>query len=136
MAKRVLADIRSLCRAHTESAVNVLQGIMNEKRSPPASRIAAAEILMSRGWGKPVQQIAGEGGGPIKVQAIAWLDTIDASDRAKVIEGTSNGQKALTNAIPGQTIWENRAEPGAEQTESGAGLEPARTNTDDSPDSQ
>ncbi len=110
---------------------------MMERKTPPASRIAAAEILMSRGWGKPVQQIAGEGGGPLKIQAVAWLDTIDASDRAKVIEGTSNGHKALAGPISGQTIWENRAEAGAEQTESRAEQEPARTNTDEtSGDSQ
>ncbi len=134
MAKRV-ADIRSLARSHTENCINVLQAIMMERKTPPASRIAAAEILMSRGWGKPVQQIAGEGGGPIKVQAIAWLDTIDASDKAKVIEH-QNGHKAVAGPISGQTIWENRAEPTAGTEQSEGGLEPARTNTDDNPDSQ
>ncbi len=106
---------------------------MMERKTPPASRIAAAEILMSRGWGKPVQQISGEGGGPIKVQAIAWLDTIDASDKAKVIEGKANenGQKALTNAIPGQTIWENSGALQQQWDKGSAEQEPARTNTDE-----
>ncbi len=52
--------VKSLARAHTEGAVKVLSGIMNEKKSPPASRVAAAEALLSRGWGRPTQPIAGD----------------------------------------------------------------------------
>ena len=48
-------DIRSLARSHTETAINVLAGIMNEPQSAPAARVNAAQALLDRGWGKPVQ---------------------------------------------------------------------------------
>ena len=50
-------DIRSLARAHTKGAIKVLSGIMNEKSAPPASRVAAAEALLNRGWGKPQSHV-------------------------------------------------------------------------------
>lgn len=49
------ADIRSLARSHTESAIKTLAGIMNEPRAPAAARVSAAEALLSRGWGKATQ---------------------------------------------------------------------------------
>lgn len=52
--------VKSLARSHTEGSIKVLAGIMNEKRSPPAARVAAAEALLSRGWGRPTQPIAGD----------------------------------------------------------------------------
>jgi hypothetical protein len=48
-------DIRSLARAHTDTAINTLAGIMREKEAPPAARVAAAQALLDRGWGKPAQ---------------------------------------------------------------------------------
>lgn len=52
-------DIRSLARAHTETAINALVGIVNNGASEPA-RVSAAQALLDRGWGKPTQPIAGD----------------------------------------------------------------------------
>lgn len=52
-------QIKSLARAHTETAVNTLVGIMNQPDSPPAARVSAASVLLDRGWGKPSQAIIG-----------------------------------------------------------------------------
>lgn len=49
--------IASLARAHTETAINVLAGIMSEKKAPHSARVQAAEALLSRGWGKPKQEV-------------------------------------------------------------------------------
>lgn len=46
-------DIRSLARAHTTTAINVLAGIMKQKAAPPAARVNAACALLDRAWGKP-----------------------------------------------------------------------------------
>jgi hypothetical protein len=54
------SDIRSLARAHTETAVRTLVGIMNKESAPEASRVAAANSLLDRGWGKAVQHIEAE----------------------------------------------------------------------------
>lgn len=58
MAKAAL-EIRSLARAHTEKAIKVLVGIMNQPNAPEAARIAAATAILDRGWGKPKQAIIG-----------------------------------------------------------------------------
>jgi hypothetical protein len=63
-------EIRSLARAHTEKAVNVLVGIMNQTKAPPAARVAAANSILDRGWGKSTQPIAGEDGGNIVVEIL------------------------------------------------------------------
>ena len=60
-------EIRSLARSHTETAINCLVGIMNKYSAPEASRVAAANSLLDRGWGKPTQPIAGEDGDAIKL---------------------------------------------------------------------
>jgi len=57
MAKAPI-DIRSLARTHTEAALRTLAGIMNQPDAPEAARVAAANSLLDRGWGKPTQPIA------------------------------------------------------------------------------
>lgn len=54
---KVPTEIKSLARAHTESALNVLASIMNQPNAPPAARVAAAQALIDRGWGKAAQFI-------------------------------------------------------------------------------
>jgi len=50
-------DIRSLARNHTVKALSVLASIMNESTSPSAARVAAAQALLDRGWGKATQVV-------------------------------------------------------------------------------
>ena len=45
--------IASLARSYTDTAIKTLAGIMMEQTSPPMARIAAAKVLLDRGWGKP-----------------------------------------------------------------------------------
>lgn len=65
-------QIRSLARQHTERAIQVLAGIMDQPDCPPSARVQAAEALLSRGWGKPTQPIDGDGEGG----AVELLHTI------------------------------------------------------------
>jgi hypothetical protein len=53
-------QIKSLARAHTERAIQVLQGIMDQPSASDAARVSAANSLLDRGWGKPTQPIAGD----------------------------------------------------------------------------
>jgi hypothetical protein len=48
-------NIRSLARNHTVKALSVLASIMNERKANPAARVAAAQALLDRGWGKATQ---------------------------------------------------------------------------------
>lgn len=57
-------NIKSLARAHTESAIKVLAGIMNQPTAADSARVAAATALMDRGWGKPTQPVSGDDDAP------------------------------------------------------------------------
>lgn len=57
-----LADIRDLARSRTESAINVLSAIMLRDTSNAFARVAAANALLDRGWGRPVQPLATDHG--------------------------------------------------------------------------
>lgn len=70
MAKN-LTDIRSLARGHTEGAIATLASIMHSAESPQAARVAAANSLLDRGWGKPAQPLTGEDEGPIQL-TVTW----------------------------------------------------------------
>lgn len=68
------ADIRSLARSHTNSAIKTLAGIMTQTSAPAAARVSAAQALLDRGWGKAPQVMSGEDGeGPAEM-VIRWLD--------------------------------------------------------------
>ena len=51
MGKPVL-DVRSLARSHTEKAVQTMAGLMHNS-DQDSVRLAAAEALLTRGWGRP-----------------------------------------------------------------------------------
>src|SRR6516162_1904807 len=45
--------IESLARSYTDAAIKTLAGIMMEPNCQPMARVAAAKVLLDRGWGKP-----------------------------------------------------------------------------------
>lgn len=53
-------EIKSLARSHTATALKVLAGIMQQDDAPAAARVAAAQALLDRGWGKATQFIEAE----------------------------------------------------------------------------
>ena len=64
------ADIRSLARAHTVTALNVLKRIMGSPKAPASARVAAAQALLDRGWGKAPQPISGDEDNPLKIERV------------------------------------------------------------------
>jgi hypothetical protein len=63
----------------------VLAGIMSQEAAPPAARVSAAGILLDRGWGKAIQPIAGDDGGPLRVVIRQIVDNIGEPE-LKVVE--------------------------------------------------
>jgi len=57
------SEIRSLARSYTEMAIQTLAGIAQNGEGESA-RVAAANALLDRGWGKPTQPISGDEDGP------------------------------------------------------------------------
>ena len=51
------AEIGSLAREQCPSAIHVLKGIMNNKKSAESARIQASNSLLDRGLGKPAQAV-------------------------------------------------------------------------------
>ena len=80
------ANIRSLARAHTEKAIEVLHHIMCNGDAQHSARITAAQELLSRGWGKPAQTI--EATTDKRVEVIIRDATSPLQDRTGAIDVT------------------------------------------------
>jgi hypothetical protein len=55
---KVLGDVQELARQQSPHAIDTLAEIMSDEKSPPAARVAAANALLDRGYGKPTQPIS------------------------------------------------------------------------------
>lgn len=50
-------DLAEVARCHTQEAIGTLLQVMRDAKSPAAARIAAASVLLDRGWGKAPQAL-------------------------------------------------------------------------------
>jgi hypothetical protein len=85
---KVLGDVQELAREQSPQAINTLSKIMNDEKTPPAARVAAANALLDRGYGKPTQPIS---------KTLAKVDPSTMSDE-ELAAIAKNG--AETNAQP------------------------------------
>jgi hypothetical protein len=83
---RVLGDVQELARQKSPEAIETLSNIMHDDKAAPAARVAAANALLDRGFGKPTQPIS---------QTLAKVDpsTLSDEDLAAII-----AQGATVNA--------------------------------------
>lgn len=63
-AKRTIAE---MAKEHGELALQVLVNVAQDFEAPHAARVSAANALLDRGYGKPMQavQVGGDGENPI-----------------------------------------------------------------------
>ena len=61
------AEIRSLARSHTRSALNVLVGVMRSKDATATARVSAANAILDRGWGKATQPVGNNDDGALEL---------------------------------------------------------------------
>ncbi|MBR1167262.1 hypothetical protein [Bradyrhizobium liaoningense] len=66
LKQRTLTEIKSLARTHTNLAIKTLVQIMRDKDAPAHARVMAANAILDRGWGKPLQPIVSEDDNPIR----------------------------------------------------------------------
>jgi hypothetical protein len=64
---KAVTEIRSLARSHSRTALNVLVGVMRSNEATPAARVAAANAILDRGWGKPAQALESANGGALEM---------------------------------------------------------------------
>ena len=60
--RRDTKELRELARTYTEDAIRTVAELMLSDSTPPNVRIQAADLLLNRGWGRPVQAIEGPDG--------------------------------------------------------------------------
>lgn len=64
--------VRELARQYTEAAIATLAGVMEDGSGP--AKVAAANAMLDRGWGKAEQPLTGAEGGPMQFEVLApWL---------------------------------------------------------------
>lgn len=52
---RIAADIRVLAQLEGPASIKALVVVRDNAKAPPAARVAAAQALLDRGYGRPVQ---------------------------------------------------------------------------------
>lgn len=68
-----LSDVRDLARQHTVAAIATLATLMADEDAKPSTRVAAADALLDRAWGKPTQPIEHRAG----EQSIIPMDEVE-----------------------------------------------------------
>jgi hypothetical protein len=71
-----IPELKSLARLHTERAVQVIAGVMDSGASE-AARLTAADILLSRGWGRPSQPTEAKVDGELRITIRKMLKDLD-----------------------------------------------------------
>jgi hypothetical protein len=64
---RAVTEIRSLARSYTRTAINVLVGVMSSKDATHTARVAAANAILDRGWGKATQALESRSDGSLEL---------------------------------------------------------------------
>ena len=102
---RLPSDVRSLARQHTQGALETILGIMYQPKSPPAVRLAAAQTLWDRGWGKAATIIDTPDGQPLQLverrivytSAQQMLEHV-ASEAARDVTPAASGQPVIDDS--------------------------------------
>ena len=55
--RKEVGPVRELAKQYTEAAIDTLAKVMEDPSAPPSARVAAAEALLARGWGRPQQDV-------------------------------------------------------------------------------
>lgn len=74
------AELRDLCRRHTDLAIETLIDICRDKDAPPNARANAANLLLNRAWGPAA--MTGEGGGEKREVVVRWMRDDGPKDKA------------------------------------------------------
>ena len=63
-------SVKALAQPYSAEAIKTLGSIMRNVETPPQARVAAANGLLDRAFGRPAQALTGADGGAIAVQTI------------------------------------------------------------------
>jgi hypothetical protein len=84
-----MVEVQEAAREHTAAAVATLARICTDQTAPPAAQVAAANALLDRGWGRPMQAI----------EARAAVMTLEELVAASIAGMTYEDQVATASAL-------------------------------------
>ena len=67
-----IGEVRDLARQHTPQAIEAMSSIMNDEHAPPAARIASAEALLNRAWGRPSAVLGDDDASEPRQIIVSW----------------------------------------------------------------
>jgi hypothetical protein len=90
---KVVAEVQELARTYTTEAVDTLVKIMKAKSEPAAARVAAANSILDRGYGKPA----------VTVDATIRRDVSEIADAelAAIAAASGTGAVEPADSAPG-----------------------------------
>lgn len=68
-----IKHVRELARQYTDQAIQALITVLESDSM--SAKVAAANVLLDRGWGKAEQPIVGGDGGPLVVEIVRFGST-------------------------------------------------------------
>ena len=69
-----VGEVRELARQYTAGAMEALRSIMDDPMAPPSARVAAAEAVLNRGWGRPTAMLADDDDGEPRQLIVSWRE--------------------------------------------------------------
>jgi hypothetical protein len=73
-----IVHVRELARKHTTAAIDALVEVLASDSA--SGRVAAANAILDRGWGKAEQPITGEDGGALKIDLSITRPKVDKAE--------------------------------------------------------
>jgi hypothetical protein len=92
-------ELREAARELTEEALKTLAKICREGKSESA-RVAAANCLLDRGYGKPAQQVETEHTGAIEVSKVEIPDFASITDKREAVRRFQEFRQQLNQRYP------------------------------------
>ncbi len=99
-------SVQQLARDYTRAAIHTLAEIMRDTNQNAASRVAAANSILDRAWGKPMQMLAmsnEDSPGALHLLAAQIISQEIAAERAEegppTLDGNTVTNTPETNAV-------------------------------------
>jgi hypothetical protein len=94
---KVVGEVQTLARECTQQAIETLKDIMHNNKAPAAARVAAANSLLDRGYGRPSQTI---NQGTTRTE----LEGMSEAELKAFIQGELEAAKDLSPALKGDGL--------------------------------
>ena len=82
---KTVKEVKELAKEFTPMALKTLAAVCSNPKAPPAARVAAADSLINRAWGRPAANDF-EGAEQLVIRVMKFSEQI-GDDNIKVIEG-------------------------------------------------